>query len=46
MALGADTARIGVLVMRSGLLATVSGLAIGGGLVAVGSRVLRSEVFG
>jgi putative ABC transport system permease protein len=46
MALGADASRIGVLVMRSGLLATVSGLAIGGGLAAAGIRVLRSGVFG
>lgn len=46
IALGADAARIRRLVLRSGMLATIAGLALGAGLAALGLRVLRGQVFG
>jgi predicted permease len=46
MALGADAVRIGALVMRSGLLATLCGLVAGALLAGAGIRILHSEIFG
>ena len=46
IALGADAARIRRLVLRTGMSATLLGLALGAGLAGVGLRVLRGQVFG
>ena len=46
IALGADAARIRRLVLRSGLIATIGGLAVGAALATAGLRLLRGQVFG
>jgi predicted permease len=46
MALGADASRIRRLVLRTGMLATLAGLALGAALAAAGHRALRNQLFG